>query len=55
MSGIYENYCELAEFFGTDAFESLDVEILTTLSFEALFQLQSLVMQAIAQKVEEKK
>lgn len=55
MSGIYENFIELQEFFGTDAYESLDVEVLKTLSYDALFHLQALIMQALAQKLKEKK
>ncbi|WP_169155976.1 hypothetical protein [Brasilonema bromeliae] len=54
MSKDYQNFIELQEFFGVDAFESLDVETLATLSADALFHLQSLIMQALAKKMESK-
>lgn len=54
MPNLYQDYCDIQEFFGAEAFEKLDVESLATLSTDALFRLQALIMQAIAEKLKEK-
>lgn len=54
MSNIYQDYNELSEFFGADAFESFDVDSLATLSSDALLRLQGLIMQALAKQLKEK-
>lgn len=54
MPNIYQDYCELETFFGEQAFYKLDVESLATLSSNALFRLQALIMQALAEKLEKK-
>lgn len=54
MPNLYQDYCELETFFGEQAFNKLDVETLATLSPDALFRLQALIMQALAEKLKEK-
>ncbi|MBW4628806.1 MAG: hypothetical protein KME49_25655 [Brasilonema octagenarum HA4186-MV1] len=54
MPNIYQDYCEIESFFGEQAFYKLDVKTLSTLSADALFRLQNLIIMALAEKLKEK-